>query len=323
MKTRLIVFTFLVLGNSCVALLIPRTPLVQPGTLTNVAYSPPLFTSIHKSKAFILSPKRRELSVLRGTSDRGDIRLVDDTGKPVVPRVYPQRWTQLIYLSLLALLSDWICFSVAATPSVYENAFAHSAASLIDIFLFTNVVSCFAVTDVVARVGLQRSVQAAAVLMMLGCWLRSGLFFLTGTVVPYPLLVAGTILVGAAQPFFQCTPPLLSAMWFAPQERATSTAVALNFNQIGIATAFLVGGMMATTISGMESYFGLISVVCSLVTLGTLVQFENEPLIPPRKVNWRRSLPEKRNHHFLSLRNDSLPNGVSARRWLHLFVVSP
>merc|ERR1719410_1316746 len=99
--------------------------------------------------------------------------------------------------------------------------------------------------------------------MALGCWFRSGL-----TIIPiifydylgwdsinlpekyfglvsYYLLVTGTLMVGAAQPFFQCTPPLLSAHWFASDERATSSAIALNFNQVGIAMAFLVAGGMA------------------------------------------------------------------------------
>jgi FLVCR family feline leukemia virus subgroup C receptor-related protein len=38
--------------------------------------------------------------------------------------------------------------------------------------------------------------------------------------------------VGAAQPFFQCTPPLLSATWFGTKERSLATAVAINFNQV-------------------------------------------------------------------------------------------
>lgn len=97
----------------------------------------------------------------------------------------------------------------------------------------------------------------------------------------FPLLVAGTVMVGAAQPFFQCTPPLLSAIWFGPEERATSTAVALNFNQIGIATAFLVGGNMASDPKGLVSYFALISLVCVAVTIGTMLQFVDKPPIPP------------------------------------------
>ena len=200
------------------------------------------------------------------------------------PAVSPQRWVQLAYLSLLALLSDWVCFSVAAAPAAFEASFGHSAASIIDIFLFTNVATCFLVTDVVSKFGMQRAIQAAAVLMAAGCWLRAGVGFLPGQgdgLVDYPFIVIGTVLVGIAQPFFQCTPPLLSAMWFANNERSTSTAVALNFNQIGIATAFLVGGAMATTSDGLENYFGLIAVATTIITVGTLLQFQDEPEIPP------------------------------------------
>ena len=42
-------------------------------------------------------------------------------------------------------------------------------------------------------------------------------------------------MVGFSQPFFQCSPPLLSATWFGKRERATATATALNANQLGIA----------------------------------------------------------------------------------------
>jgi MFS family permease len=222
------------------------------------------------------------------------------------PQVYPQRWTQLIYLSLLALMSDWICFSVAAAPGVYEAAYdnAHSAASLIDLFLFTNVASCFIVTDIVDKIGLQRAVQAAAVLMSIGCWLRSGLWWggsTTDIMVPYSFIVAGTVLVGFAQPFFQCTPPLLSATWFPASERATATAVALNFNQIGIATAFLVGGNMAShDVTGLAHYFLLISTICTVVVIGTLFQFENEPPVPPSRSELEKKLLKEKKPPFLT-----------------------
>jgi len=255
---------------------------------------------------------------------------------PMEPQVYSQRWTQLAYLSLLALLSDWICFSVAASPDGFEHAYpGASAANLIDIFLFTNVASCFLVTDVVAKFGLEKAIKGAAGIMTVGCLLRSGIPDLAWlenfglglgagianaadgaeTIVqamsqevidvlpdavsdmidpstlteasrvaglePYSLLVLGTVMVGFAQPYFQCTPPMLSATWFASNERATATATALNFNQIGIAVAFLVGGHMAKNEVGIHDYFGLITLFCAIVTLGTFLQFQNAPPSPP------------------------------------------
>ncbi|KAL9188340.1 hypothetical protein ACHAXT_006718 [Thalassiosira profunda] len=72
------------------------------------------------------------------------------------PRTYPQRWIQLGYLSTLALVSDWVCFSTASIPDVFEEAYpGKTSEGLIDKFLFMNVASCLAVTDAVARFGLQ------------------------------------------------------------------------------------------------------------------------------------------------------------------------
>ena len=200
----------------------------------------------------------------------------------------------MAYLSLLALFSDWICFSVAPAPETFQATYVgHSAASLIDIFLFTNVASCFLVTDTVSKFGLGKSIKGAAALMATGCLFRSGLGSLTTTLglstgndaglVLYWSVLVGTIMVGAAQPFFQCTPPMLSATWFASNERAKSTVIALNFNQIGIATAFLVGGEMATNAEGLSNYFTLISIGCALLTIGTFLQFKNKPLISPSR----------------------------------------
>lgn len=262
-----------------------RTPNLTPTTST---YDSRTLSSLLKKK----DVKIRSTELYDAAN--GDI----DYSK-LKPKVYPKRWVQLAYLSLLALLSDWICFSVAAAPSTFETVYqGHSAASLIDIFLFTNVASCFLVTDTVSRFGLEKSIKGAATLMLLGCGLKSGFSFLTPMLasmgmispdsiaggaanVPYWAIVAGTVLVGASQPFFQCTPPMLSATWFASNERATATAVALNFNQIGIAVAFLVGGGMATSADGMASYFGVITALCLAVTIGTFIQFENEPPTPP------------------------------------------
>jgi len=156
--------------------------------------------------------------------------------KGMETKLYPQRWVQLGYLAVLALLSDWVCFSVAAAPETWVQTYAQDPATLIDIFLFTNVFFCFAEPAIVRRVGLRNCIVGAAIVMSSGCALRSGIP-LTGAVPSYPFVVAGTILVGAAQPFFQCTPPLLSATWFGAEERATATATAINFNQVGIATA--------------------------------------------------------------------------------------
>mmetsp|Transcript_9796 Transcript_9796/g.20724 ORF Transcript_9796/g.20724 Transcript_9796/m.20724 type:complete len:655 (-) Transcript_9796:256-2220(-) len=252
-----------------------------------------------ESGVFVFHRSRRG-GVDGGSGNREDL-------KNAIPTVYPQRWIQLGYLSTLALISDWVCFSTASIPDVFEAAYpGKTSEGLIDKFLFMNVMSCLCVTDAVARFGLQRCTKASSLLMTLGCWLRSGLgivpvfFDLLGIredyasfmdtqvfgmrlfgLPPYPVIVIGTLLVGMAQPVFQCTPPLLSAQWFASNERATSSAVALNFNQVGIAAAFVVGGTMADGYEGLNRYFALIAVLSTMASIGTFCQFQNLPPIPP------------------------------------------
>jgi len=195
-------------------------------------------------------------------------------------QLYSQRWVQLAYLSLFAFLSDWVCFAVAAEPGTFHAAYGRDPATLIDLFLFTNVLFCFLEPSIVGRFGLRRVITAAGALMSVGCLLRSGVPF-SGTLQPYEAVVAGTVLVGAAQPFFQCTPPLLSATWFGSNERAVATATAINFNQIGIGTAFLVGGWLMSDAAGMEVYFSLMSAVSIVLATAAFFQFQERPPTPP------------------------------------------
>ncbi|GMI01740.1 hypothetical protein TrVE_jg7188 [Triparma verrucosa] len=198
------------------------------------------------------------------------------------------RYVNLALLSLLALLSDLVCFATSSTPGIFAETYpGHTSASLIDIFLFTNVASCFIVTDTVKRLGLANSIKLSSLLMFIGCLFRA-CGPLTSSITPYPLLLAGTILVGLSQPFFQCTPPLLSATWFGSNERAMSTAVALNFNQIGIAGAFLIGGSVCGDSESMMQYFEGIAAVAGILSLATAFGFRDRPKLAPSSSELRK-----------------------------------
>lgn len=185
-------------------------------------------------------------------------------------------------LSLLALVSDWVCFATAAVPREFAAATGHDPAALIDVFLAFNVGSCFLYTDVSRRLGLRKSTVLAAGLMAFGCLLRCGNPTAEG-LPSYSTLVVGTALVGLAQPFFQCAPPLLSATWFSSTERSLATATALNANQLGIAAAFVVGGAAVPGRQGdaIKHYLEMIA-VASLIGFGLVAAFfSDRPPTPP------------------------------------------
>ena len=62
--------------------------------------------------------------------------------------VYESRWAHLFMLSLLAFVSDLVCFATASDPAAFNVATGEDAAQVIDVFLFANVFSCFFFTDV-------------------------------------------------------------------------------------------------------------------------------------------------------------------------------
>jgi hypothetical protein len=110
---------------------------------------------------------------------------------------------------------------------------------------------------------------------------------------PYALLILRIVLVGFHQPCFQCTPTTMSATWFTTNKMASATATALNFNQIGIAVAFLVGGHMMRSKLGIHNYLGLITLLCGVMMLSTMHQLEDR-LPSLLAYNEIKKLPEVR-----------------------------
>ena len=173
-------------------------------------------------------------------------------------RLYRSRWLMLALLSLLAMLSDWVCFSVAPIPGLTQLAYSGvHPASLVTLFLSTNVFFCLIEPIIVKRYGLRDTIVFGAMLMAIGCTLRSGLPGYPTTSAGVVML--GTVFVGAAQPFFQCTPAMLAAEWFGPNERTLATTIAINANQIGIAMSYICGAYLVHDVGDFHGYFLLLA----------------------------------------------------------------
>ena len=92
-----------------------------------------------------------------------------------------------------------------------------------------------------------------------GCPLRPGLPFVPHEPQSHGEVIAGTSASARRSPFPVHAAAVIGDVVGA-DERALATAIAINFNQVGIATAFLVGGSMATDAAGLTQYFSVISV---------------------------------------------------------------
>ncbi|KAL7499858.1 hypothetical protein ACHAWT_007878 [Skeletonema menzelii] len=200
--------------------------------------------------------------------------------------VYNARWIMLFYMSMLNLLSDWTCFSVAPIAILTADAFGEvDPESLVTVFLGANAVASAMEPAILGRLGLRRTVLFGAALLMIGSIIKSGGMFSSIDAgededITWRLYV-GFFLVGLSQPLYQCTPALLSASWFPENERTMATGVALNSNQLGIGCAFVFGTILVETKEDIIPYFGLLSVIASIMFVGAALQFDDAPPTPP------------------------------------------
>ncbi|KAL3798160.1 hypothetical protein HJC23_005721 [Cyclotella cryptica] len=211
-------------------------------------------------------------------------------------KVYPARYIMLFYMSLLNLLSDWTCYSVAPIALLTRQAFGDvDPESLVTVFLAANAVASAMEPAILGRLGLRRTVVFGSMLLMVGSVVKSGGVWdlLTGMTARRTedaveesgdeswRLYLGFFLVGLSQPLYQCTPALLSASWFPENERTMATGVALNSNQLGIGCAFVFGTMLVESETDILPYFGLLSVISTVTFVGAALQFDDAPPTPP------------------------------------------
>lgn len=250
------------------------------------------------SEEDLLHAKPRSAKMQKRSSGRGLVAagnegvnpgtLTDDIEGPAHGfKVYWRRWVMLFYMSLLNLLSDWTCYSVAPIAFLTREAFGSiDPEQLVVVFLVANAVATACEPIILARLGLRRTIIFGSLLLMLGSIVKSGGL---APIIASTLekgkgewrVYLGFFLVGLSQPLYQCTPALLSASWFPEEERTMATGVALNANQLGIGCAFAFGTLLVGSSDDIVPYFSLLSIISVITFIGTLIQFDDAPPTPP------------------------------------------
>ncbi len=242
-------------------------------------------------------------------------------------KVYWKRWLMLIYMSLLNLLSDWTCFSVAPIALLTKETFQIvNPEHLVTIFLFANTLATATEPILLARLGLRKTIVFGSFLLMCGNVIKSaGIPGFIGSGIEDETdawrLFVGFFLVGLSQPLYQCTPSILSSSWFPEKERTLATGVALNSNQLGIGCSFVFGTLLVVTSDDISNYFGLLSILSTLVFIGCYFQFQDAPPTPPSETarvmkgnimfpyfnNMHQSIP----HYFRRFQEPIVPMGTN------------
>ncbi|KAG6618626.1 Major Facilitator Superfamily [Phytophthora cinnamomi] len=175
-----------------------------------------------------------------------------------------QKWLMLAILSALTAINQGICYSFAPIASIVEVRWQQQLHSeeLITVYFVSYIPCSFIGSWVMDQRGLRYGVLLGGFLQALGATLRYVACFL-GPEGEVNVTLLGQVLASLAMPFMVNSPPLLSANWFPPSLRTTSTSIAVNANAMGTAFVYLTAPFIVlseTEVPAWNLYVALVAV---------------------------------------------------------------
>lgn len=214
--------------------------------------------------------------------------------------LHPSRWAMLLYLSLLNLLSGWICFSIAPVASMLKGDI--DAESLVSLFLIASAAATFCAPAVLSCLSLRRTVLLGAILLQVGlCVSCAASDFVEG-------LHAGFIIAGLGQPLNQITPVFVVTAWFPPNEHKAMLRIVSQSNHLGVLFSFLCGTFLVSSESDIIPYFQCIIFIASILFIAMVFHFEEAPPTPMPQTN---TVFKEVEHPFLQQQLPGIPSEVA------------
>ncbi|TRY84837.1 hypothetical protein DNTS_002280 [Danionella cerebrum] len=258
--------------------------------------------------------------------------------QPVFSRVYGRRWFVLTMFSMLGFMQGLVWNTWGPIQNSAKHVFEFSPKDIALLVLWGPVgfLPWLLFMWIMDKKGLRASLLLSAFFMVLGAALRS--VPLQELLYRRWLIHGGQFLNGLAGPTIMSAGPLLSTTWFAPDQRATATAIASLFSYLGSACAFLIGPLavpapndtikLGSAIHWNQNHianriqlvlyteFGMIAALFVAV----LFYFPSRPPIPPsvaaasQRLSYRNSICRLlSNMRFLMIALAySVPTGVAA-----------
>ncbi|KAM3607582.1 uncharacterized protein V6R79_010164 [Siganus canaliculatus] len=169
---------------------------------------------------------------------------VETNSVPVNSRVYGRRWLVLTLFSLLGLLQGmvWNFWGPIQNSAVHAYGFTKSDIAVLVLWGPVGFVPWLLFMWLMDKKGLRASLLLSGFFMLLGGVLRS--IPVADEQLRRWMIHGGQLLNGLGGPTIMSAGPLLSTTWFAPDQRATATAVATLFAYVGGAASFVVGPLI-------------------------------------------------------------------------------
>ncbi|XP_035507409.1 solute carrier family 49 member 4 [Scophthalmus maximus] len=261
-------------------------------------------------------------------------------GRPVHSRVYGRRWLVLSLFSLLGLMQGmvWNFWGPIQNSAARAYGFTKSDIAVLVLWGPVGFVPWLLFMWLMDKRGLRASLLLSAFFMLMGGALRC--IPLTDQPLRRWLIHGGQFLNGLGGPTIMSAGPFLSTTWFAPDQRATATAVASLFCYLGGAASFVVGPLVvpapnetvtetgiaaaAVSDSAIRDRIQLVMyaelAVIAVLFAAVLIYFPSRPPMPPsvaaasQRLSYRSSICRLlSNFRFLMLALAyAVPTGVIA-----------
>ncbi|XP_038058623.1 solute carrier family 49 member 4 homolog [Patiria miniata] len=206
-----------------------------------------------------LLPRVSNSSINKCDSVNGDILSAENpslptkslkNGKPMAGEhvVYKARWFILAVFSLLCVLqaAAWNTWGpIADTAKVVLDWTDGDIALLANWGCITFIITAFMFSYLFLIKGLRYCVLCSSLIFLMGVAIRCipvGIENVKWT------MNAGHILIGIAGPVMMSAPTELSAVWFPPHQRTTSTAISSTSAFFGMSLSYLVGPLVVTSL---------------------------------------------------------------------------
>ncbi|POM74103.1 Major Facilitator Superfamily, partial [Phytophthora palmivora] len=162
--------------------------------------------------------------------------------------------------------------------SIVEERWEHRlhAETLITIYFVSYIPTAFIGSWIMDKKGLGCGVLLGGILQALGAGLRYFACFLTPAEEVY-VTIFGQVLASLAMPFMVNSPPLLSANWFPPSMRATSTSTALNANALGTAIVYLIAPLVVRSSDDVPNWNLSVTVLAVGSCVVAVIYFRSDP----------------------------------------------
>jgi FLVCR family MFS transporter len=230
--------------------------------------------------------------MLGSDDERGKESLLPSEGNHEQYEVYWIRWWVLFIVSFEAMLQGWFWNIFGPISPAVQPVFGWNDAQIALLPNWGTIGWFIAVAPfsyVMDRQGLRTAVITATALVFAGSVMRC--ITTSSPEVTWVIDIA-QLLNGLAGPCGCSAPPLLSAMWFAPNQRTTATSISTVCNYLGVAFSFVVGPFLvpklkyntdhyeATKHHYLQYMWGC-TFVSGALLVAVILTFPNMPPKPP------------------------------------------